>query len=154
MVYFDLDHEYDAKMTDRLLACDAIHLSGGNTYRFLHSVRKRRFGPVLREYAMQGGALIGVSAGSILMTPSIRTAGLYPDDNSDGLTNLSSLDLVGFEFFPHLDRERWTKALLDYSAHNDGRLVYACRDGDGIIVSGDEMQLFGNILTVRDGYLV
>ena len=67
LLYFDVDKEYDEKKIEELLACDAIFLSGGNTYYFLNSLKKRKFLPKLREYVRIGGILIGVSAGSILL---------------------------------------------------------------------------------------
>ena len=34
-IYFELDKEYRSNLLESLLSCDAIHLSGGNTYYFL-----------------------------------------------------------------------------------------------------------------------
>jgi len=45
LLYFDVDKEYDEKKNDELFACDAIFLSGGNTYYFLNSLKKREFLP-------------------------------------------------------------------------------------------------------------
>jgi len=50
LLYFDVNKEYDENKIDELLACDAIFLSGGNTYYFLNSLKKREFLPKLREY--------------------------------------------------------------------------------------------------------
>jgi dipeptidase E len=155
MVYFDLDQEYDEQKITELLGCQAIHLSGGDTYQFLHSIKKRNFASTLQNYFKQGGTLVGVSAGSIVMTSSIDITNLYQDDNTTGLTDFSSLGLVDFEFFAHLnDREQWVKTLQDYSTRNNGRVIYACNDGDGIIVSDNEIQLFGNILKIQNGDIV
>ncbi len=61
-----------------LCRCDAIHLTGGNTFTFLRWLRVRRALPLLRAYALgDRGVLIGASAGAILMTPSIQTAVLW-----------------------------------------------------------------------------
>ena len=77
-VYFELDEEYHPDMLETLLSCDAIHLSGGNTYYFLYWLRTREMLLPLRQYVSHGGVLIGVSAGSILMTPDISTSTLWP----------------------------------------------------------------------------
>jgi len=50
LLYFDVNKEYDENKIDELLACDAIFLSGGNTYYFFNSLKKREFLPKLREY--------------------------------------------------------------------------------------------------------
>jgi len=84
LLYFDVDKEYDEKKNDELFACDAIFLSGGNTYYFLNSLKKREFLPKLREYVRKGGILIGVSAGSIIMSKTVDITTLH-DENTIGL---------------------------------------------------------------------
>jgi len=54
-VYFELDLGYYPNLLESLLACDAIHLSGGNTYYFLHWLRSRDMVDTLIQYAAQGG---------------------------------------------------------------------------------------------------
>ena len=76
-LYFDLDEEYDPKIKEKLLSCDAIHLSGGNTYHFLYHIKRRKFTSFLRNYAKNKGVLIGISAGAIIMTPTITTTTLF-----------------------------------------------------------------------------
>lgn len=66
LMYYDLEHEYDEARIEELLSCDAIHLSGGNTFYFLNSIKKRNFTNHLQRFVENGGVLIGVSAGSIL----------------------------------------------------------------------------------------
>jgi len=90
LLYFDVDKEYDEKKIEELLACDAIFLSGGNTYYFLNSLRKRKFLPKLREYVRIGGILIGVSAGSIIMSKTIDITTLH-DENTIGLKDYTAL---------------------------------------------------------------
>ncbi|WP_199621429.1 Type 1 glutamine amidotransferase-like domain-containing protein [Paenibacillus alkalitolerans] len=75
---------------------DAIHLSGGNTFYFLSLLKKRNTMEMLRAYVNKGGILIGVSAGSILMTKTIGFAGY----GVDGDRNVVYVD---FEFLPHWD---------------------------------------------------
>lgn len=151
LLYFDLDQEYDASKVDELLSCDAIHLSGGNTYYFLHSIKKRNFIPLLNEYVSSGKVLIGISAGSILMSEAIDIA-QFGDDNFLNLKDTRSLGLVDFEFFPH-----WNKAysylaeVKEYSKIYH-KIVYACKDGDGIIVENDKVRFLGDILKIENGY--
>ncbi|WP_257142214.1 Type 1 glutamine amidotransferase-like domain-containing protein [Bacillus pseudomycoides] len=66
--YFDLDKEYDERKVNNIFNYDAIHLSGGNTFRFLNSLRKRNLLHSLKSYVENGGVLIGVSAGSIIVS--------------------------------------------------------------------------------------
>ena len=62
-VYLELDAHFSEDALPALLGCDAIHLSGGNTFYFLHWLKRRAMLPVLRDYVARGGVLIGVSAG-------------------------------------------------------------------------------------------
>ncbi|MBU4510803.1 Type 1 glutamine amidotransferase-like domain-containing protein [bacterium] len=151
LLYFDVDKKYDEKKIDELLACDAIFLSGGNTYYFLNSLKKRKFLPKLREYVRIGGILIGVSAGSIMMSKTIEITALH-DKNTTGFKDYSALDLIDFEFFPHLDHnmKQYLEDLKKYSIKNNS-VIYACKDGDGIIVNNHEIKFFGEVLKIKNG---
>lgn len=100
--YFDLDQEYDETKVKDILKSDAIHLSGGNTFYFLHLLRKRNFIELLRNYVKNGGILIGISAGSILMTNTIFLAGCGEgaDINMVGIENKRALGLVILNLHP------------------------------------------------------
>jgi len=156
LLYFDIDKEYDESKTDELLKTDAIFLSGGNTYYFLNSLKKRNFIPLLREYVEKGGVLIGVSAGSMIMSKTITITTIDTDINGDqnavNLKDFTSLGLVDFEFFPHFDEKdgEITRRLIEYSKEIDS-VIYACRDGDGIIVNGRNIQLVGEIVKIIKG---
>jgi dipeptidase E len=151
LLYFDVDKEYDERKIDELLACDAIFLSGGNTYYFLNSLKKRNFLSVLRDYVKKGGVLIGVSAGSIIMSKTIDITTLH-DENTIGLKNYTALSLVDFEFFPHLDHnmKQYLEDLKKYSIKSKS-VIYACKDGDGIIVNDHEIKFFGEVLKIKNG---
>jgi len=49
--YCGIEDEFDAAQLDARWACDAIHLSGGNTLRFLYWLRKLELEHALRETA-------------------------------------------------------------------------------------------------------
>jgi dipeptidase E len=124
-----------------LCTCDAIHLSGGNTFVFLQWLRARNILPVLRSYAEEDrGVLIGTSAGAILMTPMIETALLCGDVRPSGFTDDTALGLVNFLFWPHYQRGAMPNIALD-----PRRLVYGCQDGTGIVVDGTAIELHGAV---------
>jgi dipeptidase E len=129
---------------------DVVYLSGGNTFHFLHHLRRAGLVDPLRRFANTGGVLAGLSAGAILVTPHIGLAA-YPDFDRDEnevalpASRWGALDLVGFEFFPHFRRSRrYHEALLRYSARSRG-VVYACSDGSGIVVEGDRFTAHGDV---------
>ena len=144
-VYFELDRDYRPERLEELWSCDAIHLSGGNTYYFLHWLRKRELLEPLRNYVASGGVLIGVSAGGILLTPEIDVSGLLGDHPLAEQDDLTALSLVDFSFAPHLNSLRDTRPLKEY-ARRTGRPVYGCRDGDGILVDGPRVEFIGQIV--------
>lgn len=153
LLYFDVDKEYDEGKIDELLSCDGIFLSGGNTYYFLNSLKNRNFLPVLRNYVDKGGVLIGVSAGSIIMSPTIEIIKIYPSTshNTVGLTDFSALGLTDFDFIPHLDHKKeYLEEFKRYSKKSKS-VIYACKDGDGIIINGNNMQFFGKVLEIENG---
>ncbi len=85
----------------RLEAVDTIFVSGGNTFHLLNEVRRTGFGEWLK-CNIQYKVYVGVSAGSIIVTPSIAVASIDDgDENTVGLTDLTGLGLVDFEVSPH-----------------------------------------------------
>ena len=133
-----------------LRASDVVYLSGGNTFHFLHHLRRSGMLEALRRFALRGGVVAGLSAGGILMTPDIGLAGYPPFDRDEDEIGLSQRDrralgLVGFDFFPHYRRSsRLREALLRYSRRST-RPLYACRDGSGIVVEQDRFTAHGEV---------
>ena len=152
LLYFDLGEEYDPGSESRTFSSDAIYLSGGDTRRFLQALRQRGFDTKLCDYVSGGGTLIGTSAGSILMCPNINITVLDPNHATPPLADMSALDLVSFEFYPHLNWNpvQGKKDVTAYSKQTDS-CIYACNDGDGIIVDGDRIKLIGDVMQVQDG---
>lgn len=150
-VFYDLDREHSDAETDALLACDAIHLSGGNTAAFLTRLRSSGMLTKLQDWANKGGLLIGTSAGAILMTPTIAVDALFgagrPEDVEDG----RALNLVPFEFFPHVQaKPSYLPDLLTYSMHNS-RPIIACPDGDGLVITEGVVECIGDLLWCSQG---
>lgn len=153
-LYFPVDIPFDQTMLQQVLQSDIIHLSGGNTYYFLRSLRRARLLPRLREFVKRGGVLTGLSAGGILMTPDIRSAG-YPtfdcDENDEGLRDLRAMKLVNFEYFPHYrNSKRYELELLKQSRKVDYP-IYAVPDGNGIVVDGNQLAFHGKIFCFHKG---
>jgi dipeptidase E len=148
ILYFDLNKEYDDSLTAELLACDAIHLSGGDPFQFLGAIRKRNFGPVLKRYWENGGILLGVSAGAIVLTPSINISHVFYKSRTD---KHHAVGLVDFHFLPHWNlREDRIEDVKRFSKEQRAT-VYACRDGDGIIIKSGKVEQIGELLKIGNG---
>ncbi|MGG3564337.1 Type 1 glutamine amidotransferase-like domain-containing protein [Neobacillus rhizosphaerae] len=149
-LYFDADEEYDESLLEELKDCDGIFLSGGNTFYFLKNLQERNLIPTIQTMAEKGKLLIGLSAGSIMMSKTIRIAA-YIDDNIDDLQTLESLNLINFEFMPHWEiQQPCLEELLEYSLTNQNT-IYTCYDGDGIVLQGDTIEFFGKVNEIRNG---
>src|SRR5450432_1402622 len=149
--FLGLEDEFDvAKLAD-LSRFAALHLSGGNTFRFLHWLRARGLIAELQRYAAAGGVLIGVSAGAILMTPDIGSAALCGDAPYPALPDNAGLGLVDFELLPHFDGAPLQQAALTQLAAESGRVAYGVPDGSGIVIDGASVQLIGRVVC-RTGF--
>ncbi|CAM3724457.1 Type 1 glutamine amidotransferase-like domain-containing protein [Mesobacillus thioparans] len=150
-LYFDVDQEFDERKLEEFKRCDGIFLSGGNTFSFLKILQERNMLTLIKKMALEGKPLIGVSAGSIIMTMSIKIAA-FLDENEVKLDDLHGLELVGFEFVPHWgDPEVNPEKLLEYSALNDER-IYLCNDGDGIVIDNGNIEIYGELQQIRNGH--
>lgn len=145
-LHFPIDIDYSETLKKEAFQSDVIHLGGGNTFYFLKHLRKKKLLQELKNFVSRGGILTGISAGAILMTEHIETAG-FPtfdrDDNEDNMKNLNSLKLTNFEFFPHYKKsQRYDTELINYSKTSKNP-IYALSDGSGIIVDNGSIQFLG-----------
>lgn len=160
-LFLSLENKYSKKAAKNVLNCNAIYLSGGNTYHFLWWLRKRRFLSRLKSFVKKGGILMGSSAGSILMCPNINTSGVPYwdcDKNKIGIENINALHLVDFEFFPHYKySQKLDKELIKYSKTTPFS-VFAVPEAGGIIIWEKEIKIIdckkafykGNVLKSKD----
>jgi dipeptidase E len=142
-VYVDPSQGTSEAEWSTLLSCDAIHLSGGSTFSFLSWLQRRSVLPLLARYVSEGGALIGVSAGATLMTPSVNSALLCGDVRDEQLMDDAGFGLVDFHFLPHFNSEGVTRDQSRLSSTIPD--LYACPGGSGIVIDGEEVERFGEV---------
>jgi dipeptidase E len=153
-IHFPVDVEFDQILLREVFTSDVIHLGGGNTFYFLKYLRKKKLFPLLKKFVDGGGVLTGLSAGAIMMTPTITTAS-FPsfdfDENIENLRDLKSLNFVKFHFFPHyVNSNRYAKELAEFSKTIDMPL-FAAPDGAGVIVQNNELQFVGRVHCFHNG---
>lgn len=156
-MHFDAGQEFDASLIPQLLKCDAIHLSGGETSPFLMNLKNHGMLPVLSKYVQNGGVLIGVSAGAMLMCPSIDICNAVADENTmiqnakkkrkeapkTKEKSVSAMNLVSFEFFPHYENSDFTNHQIQSYVNKVRRNVIASDDSQGVVILGEEIFLMG-----------
>jgi dipeptidase E len=83
---------------------DVIYVMGGNTFRLLKFAKLANFSSTLNDLFERDGLYVGVSAGTIILSPSIDIANeISPDPNEVRLEDLSSFGLVPFHTAVHYD---------------------------------------------------
>ncbi len=148
LLYFDLNKEYRPELLPELLSCQAIHLSGGDPFQFNDAIRRRSFGPVLRRYHENGGILLGVSAGGIVLTPSIEISHLFYRSRTE---SPEASGLVPFHFLPHYNRRVASLFQLKEFSARLGCTVYAVNDGDGMEVKDGAARAVGEPVVLAKG---
>ncbi len=142
--YFDLSDAFTDEMLAGLSSYAAIYLSGGNTFTFMDSARKRGLQTLLEQHLANGGVLVGASAGSIMCTPSIELA-KFGDENEVGMIDFSGFGFVDFEFHPHFTGDQYEHMHLTEYQRTHGREIYTCKDGAGLHVSDLGVEAFGSV---------
>jgi len=141
--YNDLEDNYDAETLEDAFDSDALHLTGGNTYRFLSWVKKRSIKQKLVKYAKDKGVLIGVSAGSIIMSPTIEASALCGDSNEIGLSDLRGLSLFPFQLIPHAQDISDLKTKAQEIVQKMEIPAYTIRDNQALFYDGNRVEIIG-----------
>lgn len=98
----DIEGKHENELRELLSDFDVIYVQGGNTFYLLKWVRESGFDIVIKELINKGVIYIGVSAGTIIMAPTIEVAGWKNlDRNEVGLKDLTALNYVPFHMFVH-----------------------------------------------------
>ena len=125
-------------------AADAIYVGGGNTFRLLDTLCRRRVLGPIRARVRSGALFIGVSAGTNVAGPSIMTTNDMPIVEPP---SLRALGLVPFQINPH-----YFEGALHYRA--GGRLIpYAGETRDDRIREFHEMNATP-VLALREGEIL
>lgn len=99
---------------EKLLGSNILVISGGNTFKLLDNLRKSGLDKAIKEFTKKDEfVLSGFSAGALVLTPTIEVCNLPNyDENIVGIRDLTGLNVVNFEVFPHYDESK-QRQLLD-----------------------------------------
>lgn len=85
---------------------DIIYVCGGNTFKLLRFSREANFKASVENLLNRSGVYIGVSAGSVLVGPSIAIAGEVAADRNDiGLKDFAGFGITDLIVLPHYSTE-------------------------------------------------
>lgn len=125
---------------ERLDEVHVVVISGGNTFYLLDQTKKSGFDKWIKDN-LDNKIFVGISAASIVFTPSIAVANVEPaDDNYLNLTDLTGLNIVPFEVSPHTPEvvSEINAKLYSESIKNP---IYLMDDTSAIKVQGDDLQI-------------
>ena len=147
--YIDIHNEREkpTHLEWRLRECDAVYLSGGNTFHFLKAIRDSRMDLVLERLAGEK-VFIGTSAGGLIMTPNIELAS---GENDIGLENTKGLALVRFGFYPHFNPENSDQLRELKSCLSEMPEIHALPEFSGLAVTETETIPLGTVYRFRKG---
>lgn len=106
------------KESKKLLEANILIITGGNTFKLLYNLRISGLDKVIKEFSNKREfVLVGFSAGALVLTPTIEVCNLPNyDKNEVGLKDLTGLNIVDFEVFPHYSEQEHKDLLSVYKA--------------------------------------
>jgi dipeptidase E len=119
---------------------DIIYVSGGNTFKLMKYAQLTDFKHSVAALMARNGCYIGVSAGSIILSPTIEMAetGENPDPNDVGLTDLAGLGIVPFHMAVHYT-EADEPEILTFESLNDCT-VMRISDSQAVVIGGEKLK--------------
>ena len=119
---------------------DVIYFCGGNTFYILDRIKKLKLNQTISNFIKNDGLYIGVSAGSIIVGPSIEIAGYgsEADENDVNLKNLDGLNLINFSIYPHYIF-KLRKELNEFSK-NSKYPIQKIKDNQTVIVLNEKVR--------------
>jgi len=104
-------YDFEKDGAKSLSRYDVIYVCGGNTFALMKFARAANFAGEIRSLLNRGGIYIGVSAGSLIVGPTIEIAGeINPDKNEVGVKDFRGYNIVDFIVFPHYE-EKYEKSI-------------------------------------------
>lgn len=141
---FDLRNKNKNELEELLSTKDMLFVNGGNTFFLLDMIRKSEFGEVLKKFLSEGKLYVGVSAGGIVVTPSIAIAGVEPgDENNVGMKDFTGLSIVDFEFSPHVPDMVSYESVEKYSKTTHNK-IYSVDDYAAVLVQDNKVSVIGD----------
>lgn len=135
VVFVDTETEPNFDFSD----IDVIHICGGNTFKLLHFARIAKLDLSIKDLLSRGGICIGVSAGSLILGPSVKIASeVRPDVNEINETNYTGLELTNCIIFSHYE-ESDEKKISDFEIRNNCK-VQRVKNNQAVVIHEDKLK--------------
>lgn len=135
-LFIDNSKENAKEEVKKLLSSNILVITGGNTFTLLRNLKRSGLDKAILDFSKKDNFIIsGFSAGALVLTPTINVCNLPNyDDNLVGLQDLTGLNLVKFEIFPHystvqreiLDTYKKTTSNKVTEISDDGYILIDC----------------------------
>jgi dipeptidase E len=140
----DLRNKNQEHVEEMLSTKDIIFVNGGNTFFLLDCMRKAGFEKALKKLLSEDKLYVGVSAGGIVVTPNIAIAAVEPGDaNNVGMQDFTGLDVVNFEFSPHVPDMVSYESVEKYSKTTRNK-IYSVNDYAAVLVQDNKVSIVGD----------
>ena len=119
---------------------DVIYVCGGNTFKLMKFAREMNFNKEVELLLKRDGIYIGVSAGSLIICPSIQIANeIHPDINEVGLIDFNGFNIIDLVVFPHYSSE-FEEEIKSFETKNNIK-VERLNNSQAILVKDGEKTL-------------
>lgn len=147
----DLKNKTESDLLNELHDCQALFVSGGNTYYLLEHAQKSGFIRIAQTLVDSGVVYIGSSAGSVLASPTIEHIEDLDDASKATLDSYQSLGLIRERILPHAGepkyRENFSRIMRNWQ--NDPYPIQPLRNDEVVLVDGSKQQVVSNTKSVR-----
>lgn len=129
----------------RLEDADILYVEGGNTYHLMYWFNKSGLSEILPEL-LKTKIYVGVSAGTIITTPSLLNADFEKQPALDikEITYDDGLSLVKFMIEPHINSVFFPESTLENLEKRSKEYkfpIYGLDDNSAIKIDGDKVEL-------------
>lgn len=126
---FDIDKCLEDRECYDPYAFECFVVCGGNTYYLLSKLKESGFLDKISKAVEKGVLYVGVSAGSVIASPSIDHIS-FLDENDIGLEDLSAMGFVCEQIVPHYE--------ADFDSQLDPEREFMCiRDSMALQIKGN-----------------
>jgi len=136
-LFIDNSKEDAKEEIKKLLSANILVITGGNTFTLLRNLKRSGLDKAIIDFSKKDNFVInGFSAGALILSPTINICNLPNyDENLVELKDLSGLNLVDYEVFPHYSDE--LKNVLENYRESTNNIVKEITNDDHILIENE-----------------